>query len=926
LKTDAEEVEEYAASAFDDLFGSISDALGSQISAAYDGGGGDDDDDGSDTDVLTLLAVLIISKIGISFSVGIDWSQFEAAFGWLNQISILAPSVPHVSPIIVKTVTFVFLLLIQPVCYLRMNWLSIEHRGRSEAPLPGYLSWLYKVVLFELRPVSSIFTPLLIVMWLLFWVIFIPTAATKSHMAAGFAFLFLGFPAGYLTLVNYFRGKTWEYVYLRCADVVRYRQYENLCLAEGSFVLFLFVAAYSFVMNFFIALLATWDSQTGAQNCFLIIGILLYGIVPLYYLRTLITDVNADRTFRIFREQLVSPFADQAMYMKLILLVESLLFSLLMLLGDGATTQLVGGLVVSLVFLLVTVWASPYEDDMETYSDIIGRGCVCLTLILGLSIQSSGSSGADIGLILISCVTTLWFLYTLDLKEILLSRFFLLLQLYAQAKASGYNKGRIRKLPKNLVRHIANSPIEFHVLSAAQKIHFATMRKEDFFGGKRIKELPDLGVTWLDLQQMGFTCASLRALGFSTDELMGVDKELDDMGDRSDIQQLHEDVYSERVKSLGAYDRATLQAQFDLAVLFKDMGEHVRGLELMQKCYKDRAEHLGTDDEDTLVTQQAIGEYFVYLNRAADGVELLQACLAARTDKGAESPESLDCMRALGQCLRALSLTGEAMKLLETRYLTVVQQTVGDKKRKDHPCTLPSRLDYATCLAESGCYPAVVPLKLKAIMNRQKTMYGAGDPATLKLMDQYAELLHKMGAHNESMAAHKECVSEKAATLGPNHTSTVFSKFALAGSLLLLGRNTEIERLQLDACLAHQETTLGETHPSTISSSVKLAALYMTMNKNQEALDLFRHCHAVRVKSLGKDHELTLGVASNLAATLESMEKYQEAKELYETTLAIAEEKFGKAHLLTTALLLNLGLLYSARATWSRPVRGTTTR
>lgn len=302
VTADAEEVEEYAASALDNIIGSVNDAFGAQISSAFDGGG--DDEAGPDVDVLTLLFVLIISKIGISFSVGIDWSYFENAFGWLNQLSVLAPHVPSVGEKTIKTVTFVLLLLVQPMCYVRMNWLSREHRGELAPPLPRILSWLPMIVRTQLKPYNWVFSPLLMLLWLLFWIIFIAAMATKAHMLAGFSCLFFGFPAAYLTFVNFVRSKTWEYVYLRCADVVRIRQYENLCLKEGTFVLFLFVASYSFVMNFFIALLSTWSSQTGVQNAFLVIGFILYSVVPLWYLHAIITDANADRTFRIFREQL----------------------------------------------------------------------------------------------------------------------------------------------------------------------------------------------------------------------------------------------------------------------------------------------------------------------------------------------------------------------------------------------------------------------------------------------------------------------------------------------------------------------------------------------------------------------------------------------------------------------------------------------
>jgi tetratricopeptide (TPR) repeat protein len=941
LTAEANEVERYAATAIDNIFGSLTDAL-AQISPAFDGSG--DNEGGSDVDVLTLLAVLVISKLGVLFSIGIDWALFSDVFGWLNQLSILAPHVPNVGQTIVKTVTFVLLLLLQPLCLGRMYWLAREQRGDLALPLPIIASWLPRIVRTKLIPFHSIFTPLTMLLWLLFWVIFTPAMVTKSHMLAGFVCLFFGFPAFYLTFVNYVRQKTWEYVYLRYADVVRVRHYENLCLREGSFVLFLFVATYSFVINFFVALIAAWDTQTGTQNAALVIGFILYSMLPLYYLFQLITDINSDRTFRIFREQLgmltsftiplsifmviylfifvnlqytlptVSPFVDQHMYMRLVLLIESALFSLVILLGNDTTLQLIGGSVVSIVFFVVALGSRPYEQDMENYSDIIARSSICATLMLGLVIQGAGSSssiGIDVVLILIFSMTTIWFLYTMDIKEILLSRLFLLLQLYAQAKAMRYTKEKIKKMTPERIRRIANSPIEFHVLSAVQRIHFATLRKADFFyGGKRIKVLADLGVTWLDLQQMDCTCASLRALGFSSDELMNVDAQLDDMGDRSDIQTLYEDVYLERKRSLGENDRITLAAMQQLASLYRDMGEHVKGMDYAKSCYKQRVTLFGPEDEDSLTSQLFIGEYYVQLDRASDGLEYLHSCYSVRFKTSKDSEETLDSARALGKCYLALGMTSEALNILEKRYIAVVTQTMADKLRRDHPRTLSCRLDFANALIDSGRFTSVETLQLHAIMNRQKTIYGADDPGTLKFMDRYAELCIKMGAYKQALVLNIDAVSEKTATLGPNHTGTIASKFALANTYISLGRNVEVQQLKLEDCLNNQVTRLGETHPSTITSKVKLAVLYHEMTQHEQSLALFKTVYEVRCKSLGKEHELTLGMANNIAGVLDSMQRYQESQDMYESTLAISIARLGKAHLDTTGVLLNLGQLY----------------
>jgi tetratricopeptide (TPR) repeat protein len=371
-----------------------------------------------------------------------------------------------------------------------------------------------------------------------------------------------------------------------------------------------------------------------------------------------------------------------------------------------------------------------------------------------------------------------------------------------------------------------------------------------------------------------------------------------------------EEVYNDSKSTHGEFDRATLAALHALGMLYKDQGEHNHGIDTIMRCYEARVQHLGTDDEDTLTSQQYLGEYYVFLSRAGDGVDILRKCYDVRKAADAESEGTLDCMRALGQALQAVGLVGEALNVLEQRYVTIVKQTVAKEMPDDHPCTLPSRLDFALALAGSGRYTAVPALGLASIMNAYKTVYGADNPATLKLMEQYAKLLTKMGATDQACLLLQECVQSKTATLGPNHTSTIASKFDLAGALLELGRNRELESLGLQAALHDMQMQLGETHPDTISSKVKLGALYSTMNKHKEALELFKTCYEVRCKTLGKDHELTLGIANNMAAMYDTMQMSKEARDLYETTLTLMEERLAKSHLSTTGCMINLALCY----------------
>lgn len=920
MSSDAEVVEEYAASAMDNLFGYVNDTFGEKITTLFLGEGGEEEEE-ADTDVIMLLATLALSKLGITLSVGIDWSFFEDAFGWLSNISVLTIGVPDVDPDVVSKIVFAALLLVQPACLARMYWLSLEH----QKAFPEFFQFLKYVVRLDMNPFGPIFSPLCLLLLISSVLIFIPAIAVKANLVAGSAFVFLFLPSLYIAAVNYGRYRIWQYVDLRCADAVKRRQYENLCMQEGSLMLFLFVAAYAFVTNFFFEIFASWDDgdHPESETAYITVGFLAYAIIPLYVIYAIINDQNADRTFRMFRLQLVSPFTDEGMYMKIALLLENMFFSLAVVVigGSDEVGQLAWGFTIAVLSFAVSAYVRPYQDDMEFYTDVVARGCSTATLFLGIIIAASSkgsvsNEAVSVFLILISCFGTGWFLYTLDIKDMLLNRFFLIMQLYAQSKATRYNEKYIRTMPAAAIRAMTKSPIELHVLSAVQKINFATLRKNDFFCGNCVKELSDLGITWLDLQQVGWDAMSLQSLGFTAEELMKVDAQLDNMGDRSDIQKLFEKSYADTVAAAEGNEdsRDVLSAKHQLGMFYQDMGDHKRALEMMQQCYEKRKELFGESDADTLASQLYIGDYMLTLSRPGVALEMLTSCLAlhdAREKEDDYDPEArLKCLRGIGKAQQKLGMSKDAVETLKTVLNTTIANAKEEKLREDHPITLSARLDYAEALVDCGRRTAVEKLKLNAIMNRQKTIHGVDSPETHALMDRYVELLTKLGKHKDSLQQNLEVVSEKAATLGPQHPGTVKSTFTLAATYIELGKIRELKELRLEDILADQEQRLTKTHPTTITSVVKLAAIYQSLGRYEDALALFQRCYDVRQVSLGLEHELTLGIANNIAIVLDTMGKYEEALKMYEDTCDVHIRTQGETSVNTLGVMLNLGQIY----------------
>lgn len=295
-----------------------------------------------------------------------------------------------------RTVIGTGLLLVQPLCLLRMHLLAREHQGR---PLPGFgnLRAVFRCGLSPADTVGCTLSLFCISLWIIFWFCFIPTACLSMNEEAGFIFLFFGIPAIYFSTVNFYRKKIWEYVDLRFAEVVKLRQFENMCMLEGTFLLFLFVASYAFVTNYIISYMPTWNDQTAGENTAVFFGFIIYSILPLLYIHRTIRDEDADRTFRLFREQLVSAFTDQNMNMKIVLLVEAVLFALFVVaIGSNPDGQVACGFLLGLGFLAYVLYYRPFNDDMENYTDIFSRTSSLLTLLVtGILAASDNTEGTE---------------------------------------------------------------------------------------------------------------------------------------------------------------------------------------------------------------------------------------------------------------------------------------------------------------------------------------------------------------------------------------------------------------------------------------------------------------------------------------------------------------------------------------------------
>jgi tetratricopeptide (TPR) repeat protein len=161
--------------------------------------------------------------------------------------------------------------------------------------------------------------------------------------------------------------------------------------------------------------------------------------------------------------------------------------------------------------------------------------------------------------------------------------------------------------------------------------------------------------------------------------------------------------------------------------------------------------------------------------------------------------------------------------------------------------------------------------------------------------DTLGETYRYLGELPLAIRQHERAVELRRTKLGPDHPSTLESRFNLATAYHAAGRTAEAITLH-EATLKLFESKLGPDHPETLQSRNNLALAYNDAGRTAEAITMYEETLKQRETKLGLDHPDTLTSRNNLATAYESAGRTAEAIELFEATLKLTEAKLGPDH------------------------------
>ena len=285
------------------------------------------------------------------------------------------------------------------------------------------------------------------------------------------------------------------------------------------------------------------------------------------------------------------------------------------------------------------------------------------------------------------------------------------------------------------------------------------------------------------------------------------------------------------------------------------------------------------------------------------GKRLGQATSLIEAESIGEPLRVAQMQQILGQSLVGLGYPEKAIPLF-----VKARAIFATKRGADDPETLSCMSALGIAYQDDGKLNLAVPL-FEEILARSKAKLGPRHADTLSSMNDLAEAYRVTGKMKLARSLHEETLALRTDTLGPDHLDTVLSMGSLAA--------VYVETSAYDQGLALMERALpllkikrGPNHSDTLVLMGNLAASYSEAGKLDRALPLLEESLASKTAKLGLEHPEILVATCLLAHGYEAAGALDRAIPLYEQTLARQRSKIGLNHPDTLITQGNLARAY----------------
>jgi CHAT domain-containing protein len=241
---------------------------------------------------------------------------------------------------------------------------------------------------------------------------------------------------------------------------------------------------------------------------------------------------------------------------------------------------------------------------------------------------------------------------------------------------------------------------------------------------------------------------------------------------------------------------------------------------------------------------------------------------------------------------------------LQLRALAIREKSLGP----NHPDTALALNELAITYVGMGQYEKALPLQIRALANLTESR-GSEHPDVLEVLNRLAATYAYQAQYDKALPIQLRVLEIREKVLGAEHQDTAVALNDLALTYFDLARYDRALPLQVRA-IKILEKTLGPKHPKTALGLNNLAWTHSAMANHETALQLHARALSIREEVLGAEHPDTATGLNFLAWTYGELAQYDKALPLQLRALAIREKSLGPNHPDTAVTLNNLAITY----------------
>ena len=326
------------------------------------------------------------------------------------------------------------------------------------------------------------------------------------------------------------------------------------------------------------------------------------------------------------------------------------------------------------------------------------------------------------------------------------------------------------------------------------------------------------------------------------------------LGNYVEAEPMLEELLQRRTQSLGANHNDVIDAQIDLAIVYRRIGK----LEQAEnRCTQSLSllndQNLTQDDPMLLRCMTELSRIYLASDKIQQAESLARNTYErSRLRFGANNPKSLRRGQVLVECLGKLGRLDDAQDL-STQIVSKLQLALG----QSHPDTLGAMDSLANIAAARNDFNLALEQYLQILKLKEEEL-GSMHPETLNTLNATAEIYRKLDMLEEAKKAQYTVYQRLQEKYGHEHPETLRSMNELADLHLELGEEDSAFSIS-ERALAIERAIMGEKDPMTLNTLFRIGKLHYLAQRTDEAMVILGETLSKQEKLLGFDNaEVTL--------------------------------------------------------------------